>query len=413
MPLLLAALVFLTAFAKAADDPLYTIEQTVATQGFDGKTCWVHARTGAIPASALGDNTKAPLVVMTLQKLDISGSDLFYGIHTMRSSDLGKTWTQPVEHENFARGPFSWSGRDDLELAVSDYTPKWHAASGKLLGTGHTVVYEEGRVMKVRPRDTGYAVYDVEKNDWSPWRRLQMPDGPKFINAGAGCTQRFDLPDGTILLPIYYNDPGASNSSVIVARCSFDGEELRYIEHGSELSTTEPRGLGEPSLTQWKGRFFLTMRNDLKGYISAGDDGLHFSDPIPWTFDDGEDLGSYNTQQHWVTHSDALFLVYTRRGANNDHVFRHRAPLFIARVDPETLCVVRASEQILVPEHGARLGNFGVVEVNESETWVIAAEWMQTPGKKYGDPTSLIAKGANNRIWVTKLKWTQPNQSFP
>ena len=45
-----------------------------------------------------------------------------------------------------------------------------------------------------------------------------------------------------------------------------------------------------------------------------------------WTFDDGSELGNYNTQQHWVTHSDGLFLVYTRRGADNDDIARHRAP---------------------------------------------------------------------------------------
>ncbi len=39
------------------------------------------------------------------------------------------------------------------------------------------------------------------------------------------------------------------------------------------------------------------------------------------------------------------FLVYTRRGADNDHVFRHRAPLFIAQVDPKRLDVIRASER--------------------------------------------------------------------
>lgn len=78
---------------------------------------------------------------------------------------------------------------------------------------------------------------------------------------------------------------------------------------------------------------------------------------VNWTFDDGSELGNYNTQQHWVTHGDSLFLVYTRKGANNDHVFRHRAPLFIAKVDPEKLTVLRATEQILVPERGARLAN--------------------------------------------------------
>lgn len=408
--LLIAFLLFATSSATKAADPLYEIEQTAARRGFDGKTCWVHARAGVIPPRAGGNEADAPLAVMTLQKLDLAGSDLFFALNTMRSSDLGKTWSDPVEHETFARRPFAWKGREDLEITVCDYWPKWHAASGKLLGIGHTAVYEKGHVMKVRPRGTAYAVYDPATNAWSPWATLAMPDDPKFENAGAGCVQRVDLEDGTVLLPVYFKSPETERYSVTVLRCAFDGKELRFLDQGNEVTVTAGRGLYEPSLARWGGRFFLTLRNDESGYVSVSEDGRTFSDPVPWRWDDGSNLGNYNTQQHWVTHCDALFLVYTRRGANNDHVMRHRAPLFIARVDPETLRVVRASEQILVPEHGARLGNFGVTEVNENETWVTVTEWMQAPGPRFFDPAPLIARGADNRVWVAKVKWTIPNR---
>lgn len=76
------------------------------------------------------------------------------------------------------------------------------------------------------------------------------------------------------------------------------------------------------------------------------------AEALAW--DDGTDLGSYNTQQHWVAHSEGLFLVYTRRGANNGHVMRHRAPLFIAQVDPVKLHVLRSTERELMPNRGAR-----------------------------------------------------------
>ena len=235
-----------------------------------------------------------------------------------------------------------------------------------------------------------------------------MPDEPRFANAGAGCTQRCDLPGGDILLPIYFKQPEEKLSSTTVVRCRFDGETLSYVEHGSELSIDVPRGLGEPSLARFGGRFFLTIRNDQCGYVTSGPDGLHFDPPRKWTFDDGEELGSYNTQQHWVAHREGLFLVYTRRGANNDHVFRHRAPLFIAQVDPQRLCVVRATERVLVPERGARLGNFGVTPVSPSETWVTAAEWMQTWGPNHVLPVD-NKYGADNTVWVAKIKWNRPN----
>ena len=83
-------------------------------------------------------------------------------------------------------------------------------------------------------------------------------------------------------------------------------------------------------------RFFLTLRTFDRGYVCTSDDGLHFIEPVPWRFDDGAALGSYNTQQHWTTHGGTLYLLYTRRGAGNDDpaIFRHRAPLFMAEVDP-------------------------------------------------------------------------------
>lgn len=146
---LLACLAVLPSLRAA--DPLYEIDLTVATRGFDGKSCWVHARAGAIPPQAPGNPSPLPLAVMTLQKLELSGSDVFHALNTMRSADLGQTWSAPVEHASFARQPFSWGGRNDLEITVCDYWPKWHAASGKLLGIGHTVVYENNAVAKVRP----------------------------------------------------------------------------------------------------------------------------------------------------------------------------------------------------------------------------------------------------------------------
>lgn len=395
-----------TATAQPAAPP-FTIERTVATRGFDGKFCWVHARAGAIPNSGQAN----PTVVMTLQKLQLSGSDVFYALNELRTDDGGQTWSPPVEQEAFARTPFEFDGNKDLEITVCDFSPKWHAQTGKLLGTGQTVVYENNRVRRVRPRGTAYAVYDPENARWSAWRTLEMPDEPKFKSAGAGSVQRVDLANGDILLPIYFKEIGKTQYSTTVVRCEFDGQTLRYREHGDELTLPVKRGLYEPSLVEFGGRYYLTMRNDDHGYVSVSEPGnpLKYSPPKKWTFDDGSELGNYNTQQHWVRHRQhGLWLVYTRKGADNDHVFRHRAPLFIAKVDPEKLHIIRSSEQVLVPEKGARLGNFGITEISGDETWVTAAEWMQGPGPNYQDPRPLVARGADNRIWVAKIKWTKP-----
>ncbi|NUQ65211.1 MAG: exo-alpha-sialidase [Pirellulales bacterium] len=394
------------AAAGADEGPLdFQIELAPAHQGFDGKTCWVHARAGVLPPGSPANSGSTPLVVMTMQKLLLTGSDVFYPLHTLWTGDLGKTWTEPKLEPVFARRKMG----DAVEMTVCDFWPKWHSATGKLLGTGHTVWYQDNRVQEDRKRRTAYAVYDPAAGAWLPWKALEMPDDPRFDNAGAGCTQRYDLPGGDVLLPIYFSRVGERNFSATVVRCRFDGETLSYVEHGSLLSLDVPRGFAEPSLTKFGDRFFLTLRNDQAGYVTSGPDGLHFDQLKKWTFDDGADLGNYNTQQHWVTHTDGLFLVYTRRGANNDHVFRHRAPVFIGRVDPDRLCVVRSTERVLVPQRGARLGNFGVTDVGPQETWVTAAEWMQTWGPNYVMPVD-NKYGADNTIWVAKIKWSKPTR---
>ncbi len=403
--LIVLSLIFACDLAAQQTKLPFQIERAIATQGFAGKFCWVHARAGAIPATS---EQSVPTVVMTLQKLQLSGSDVFYALNQMCTTDGAKSWTLPVEQLAFGRNRFEFDGRQDLEITVCDFTPKWHANTGRLLGIGHTVVYENNRVRHLRPRATAYAVYDPERSVWPQWKILEMPSDKKFSNAGAGSVQRLDLENGDILLPIYFKEIGKTQYSTTVLRCEFDGETLRYVEHGNELTARVKRGLYEPSLTELDGRWFLTMRNDDHGYVavSEGSGSLKFSQPKKWIFDDGEDLGNYNTQQHWMRHPrHGLWLVYTRRNADNDHVFRHRAPLFVARVDPEKLHVIRATEQILIPEMGARLGNFGITEISEKQTWVTVAEWMQGPGPNYQDSAPIVERGADNRIWVAKVNW--------
>lgn len=382
------------ALAEENRGPGYDLTRHVPTRLFDGTKCWSHPRAGIAPAAG---KAGAPRVVMTMNTLDLSGSDVFKAMYGLHTDDLGQTWTEPQPQDALAVRHETLGGQE-RPVAVSDFWPTWHAATKTLLGTGHTVVYTpDWKVTHPRPRHVAYAVYDQPQGQWQPWRKMALPEGPKFHNAGAGCAQRYDLEEGTILLPIYFT-PAGKNSHVTVARCGWDGKTLQYVEHGQELAVDDKtRGLHEPSLTRFDGTYFLTLRNDRQGYVTRSRDGFDFEPIRPWLFDDGSDLGNYNTQQHWVTHSDGLFLVYTRRGANNDHVFRHRAPLFMAQVDPETLRVIRETEQILVPERGARLGNFGVTRISDDETWVTVSEWMQ--------PKGVEKHGSDGSVFVARIRW--------
>ena len=357
-------------------------------------TYWMQARPAAVPRG-LG----SPTVLITLQKTDREGTHMYHGLEALWTDDLGKTWSGPEPQKALDRIVHT----NGLLEAPVDMTPQIHPQTGRVLVTGATFWQQPERHRDVPngPSDTAYAVCDPKTRQWTPWQRLAMPAEQKFHFARAGCSQRVDLPDGNILLPIYFRRQGSDQTCVAVVRCTFDGTTLRYAEHGTELTVTNVnpksrKGLHEPSLAVFGGKYFLTLRNDERGYVATSTDGLHFGQPKRWTFDDGTELGSYNTQQHWVTHSDGLFLAYTRRGADNDKVFRHRAPLFIARVDPARLVVERATEGILLPNLGGAFGNFGVCHVTAEETWVVDCLVNAEAGKP--------------NLYVARIHWSKPNR---
>jgi len=376
---------------------MYDVDLQIIRSGYDRETCWTHARPGVIPGSP-------PIYVVTMSKLlDLTYSDFFGPVAEMRSDDGGKTWTDPVVHsDTLGFHPF----QGDLKQGICDFVPAWHAKTGVLLGTATTVCYgpDDWEPHKVDNSAPAFSVYDVANRSWSPWAKLELPNEDKFKSAGAGSVYRYDLPNGDILQPISFRD--GSNICTTVLRCSFDGKTIKYLEHGSELTLSTGMGFCEPSLAYAGDRYFLTLRNVDAGYVTCGDDGVHFDKPMKWTFDNGSELGNYNTQQHWLTHGNDLYLVYTRRGANNDHVMRHRAPLFMALVDKDRLCVIRDTERIVVPERGARLGNFGVACLSEQESLVVVSEWMQTKEPKWWDTDVLESYGSDNSVFVARIHFS-------
>lgn len=377
----------LSAFAA----PQITLQQ-IKTD-FKGKFCYVHARAGMTP------DGKA---IITTQPLFLKGSDIFYGLEMIKSNDGGKSWSSIQKSKTMVRRKYD-AGR---EITASDCTPFYHKKSGKLIITGHSVVYRKNRIAPPpRPRHTLWSIFDFASGDWEMPRQLEMPDEEQYFSCGAGSTQILELPDGDLLIPVYHASTEGLKSRVL--KCSFDGKELKVKEIGSPLSINVRRGLYEPSIVEYNGKYFLAMRNDKMGYIAVSDDGLNYSKPVPLRFDDGKISGNYNTQMHWLKGGNKLYLVYTRRGADNDHVFRHRAPLFLAEFNPEKLCIIRNTEVVAVPERGARLGNFGCLQISDNEAWVVAAEWMQTTAPKPSDYTRCMKYGSDNSIWIAKIRFEE------
>lgn len=355
----------------------------------DGDFLWFHPRTAPIPGG----------VVMTIQK-HLGASDYYSGLHFLRREGTDGKWEGPV-----LPAEIDWQPQaDGVTISVADVTPGWHDASRKLIAIGCQVRYSpKGRQLDdvKRAHQTVYAVFDPDRSQWTPWQVLQLPDEEQFNFARNACSQWVVKEDGKILLPLYIGTSAKGPYATTVAECRFDGGQLIYERHGNVMRLDIARGLYEPSLIAFRGRYYLTLRNDERGYITSGANGLHFDEPVPWTFDDGSELGSYNTQQHWIAHRDALFLVYTRRGADNDHIVRHRAPLFMGRVDPKKLQVIRATEKIVVPERGAELGNFGCARINENEAWVTVSEGLFMKDSR--------SRGAEGATFVARILWKTPD----
>ncbi|MDW8224014.1 MAG: hypothetical protein RMJ82_13810 [Gemmatales bacterium] len=375
--------------AKHSLRELPRLERNVILRGPHPGFCWFHPRAAVFPSK----DPKSPLrALLTLQK-HLGISDYYSGLYVMTSLDGGITWRGPIEVP-----ALGWRRDGDITIAVADVTPGYHPPTGKVLAIGTQVRYDKaGRQLDDVPQfsPTAYAVYDPSHDTWSPWQVLELPNEPKFNLARCACAQWAIDTDGSLLLPIYFGPKHGVPTGVAVARCTFDGQKIAYQKHGTEIRLETRRGLAEPSLLAYKGMWYLTIRHDESGDVTRSKDGLEYEPIRPWRFDTGEELGNYNTQQHWLVVGNRLYLTYTRRGAHNDHIFRHRAPLFMAEVDAERLVVLRKTEQILIPERGAPLGNFGVTMVSEREAWVTDAEYYL--GKASHE------RGADNAVWLVRV----------
>ena len=381
--------------SEALDRELCTTR--ILREGFDGKECFVHARTAA----------KDDFRMITAQKMDVTGCDFFECLQVNTSTDGGHTWTGFQPDVAFMPLHRIVEGKN-LRTVCCDMTPMYHKKTGKYMVTGHTANYLEGSIRPIADRvdrKPVYAVYDMANGCFDRVRFVQMPDDPKYYSSGSGCSQCVELENGDILMPISYQakEPGMPmHQKVAILRCTFDGITLSCVQISNELDVPEEvRGIVECSIVAFKGKYYLTIRSDAHGYVSVSDGEMHFTQPHVWCWDNGDILPTYNTQSHWMHIGGKLYLVYTRKNGTNDHVFRHRAPLYAAEVDTDALRVKADTEFVAVPERGARLGNFGVCSLNENTAFVTASEWMQPIGcEKYG---------SNNALWFTTVHMEESN----
>jgi hypothetical protein len=406
-----------------------SVETSIIFHGRETGHTWGQARIAAIP----GDNGRTYLFLAMQQ---ISGSDYYGPVHFTISDDAGQTWSEPQPIPGLGQH----SVEDDLRVGVCDPVPEYHPQTNSVLLMGHTVFYrgERFRNEDQRMRHTFYIVRRAD-GTWSPMRLLEWKGSPKTGICTTNCSQRVTFENGDVLIPLSFGEANMVRQ-VATVRCSFDGEKLRVLESGNALKclstegqghtasespqpepTSAPhnepnpeagfgRGLLEPSLARFGDGYYMTIRaEDHRGYVTTSSDGLQWAQQQPWCWQDGEPLTMSSTQQRWLTHSDGLYLVYTRKTEKNAKVFRWRAPLLAARVDLKTLRLMRDTEREIFPLDGdgiaaadkvPRMGNFHVTAFSPAESYISAFE--EHPSNQYKGNTLLA-----------RVTWKTPNQLAP
>ena len=385
--------------ATAAPMTIDRIENEVVINGRRDNQGWLEPAIGMIP----GQQGRPPQVI--IRATMTTGNDVgpqFY----LKTDDLGRTWSNPILCQSWRKEP-----KEDHAFEEPWFGFHYHRKTGKFVAIGQTHFVRDGggnhfnsgttprnphhkneghyRSPNLRGRVVT-SLWNPTRNDFEPWVAVDLPPDAHVSIYYNG--QFHEREDGTLLIPGYYRGPQADGTNpaftpITVLHFSFDGTNLKYLGHGSLHSVDTERGLAEPSLVSFGGKFFLTVRHNLRAYVTSGSDGLNFGELVPWHFDNGEELGNYNTQQKWLKHRDALYLVYNRRSELNNGVVRSRAPLFMAEVDPQTMRVKRATERIVFPEKRAQMGNFNVVTLSDQEAWITTGEWLQGmfPDSRKGD----------------------------
>lgn len=365
----------------------------------DGKSrTWFHPRACAMP-----DRDGKPMVLMNLQ--EIGGSDYFGQVHWAITKDLGRTWSEPEPIAALGRDPMP--GHAGLKAAVCDVTPQYHPQSDSVIALGHVVFYK-GDYFARKEQLPRYPVYVTRGADgiWSGRKTLEWNDPRGSFIYSNNCGQRYVLPSGDVQMSFTFG-PAAENRMAAGVRCSFDGSELRIKEVGPALHNKVGRGLLEPSVVKHGDQFWMTLRaEDNRGYVTVSKDGLNWEPKKAWCWEDGTPLDMSTTQQHWLQHSEGLYLVYTRKDQSNPNVIRWRSPLWLAKVDLKKWCLIKSTEQVVLPLVGdgnkapnevALMGNFDVTNVSPDESWITVGEWMPRSGYR-GD------------VLLARVYWSKPNR---
>ncbi|MCU6709828.1 hypothetical protein M6D81_14125 [Paenibacillus sp. J5C_2022] len=385
--LLIAACLILPSFADKAG--AFKVDQRTLYRNDSGESYWwTHMRCAAIPSEP------NPQILCTVSKDPRENpnlSDVFYDIAYATSIDLGETWT-PLS----VIPQYQWKTLPDgYDGMLIDPVPVYHEESGKIILFGMAQSYEISSTSVHKKHNyPAYAVYDPSTDEWSgDWQIFDWPG--TYGHTGSVYPHVLEDGSGDILWPV---NPLDGSGSIRVMRVSFDGTTLDYQSQSAAIVNTGGNGNRsgiEPSITAFDNSYFIAMRDDSQNRLAASADGITWQPAVPLQWEDGTSVaGSMNTQMHWIARPDKLYLVYTRQDVSNADIFRYRAPLWMAEVNPDTLRLKKETERVVmgITSDRAQLGNFGVTDISPQLSIVTSNEWNSL---------------APNRAIVSRIWWEQ------
>ncbi|GGD88418.1 hypothetical protein GCM10010911_53670 [Paenibacillus nasutitermitis] len=355
----------------------------------ESKEKWVTNGIVAIP-----NGTSVPDLILVSDLMD--KSDSVFALAYSVSDDLGDTWSErtmlPYQRRMMPNG---------FPGILVNPIPVYHEASGKVIILGVIATYDSDTQMGQYP---GYAYYDPATDTFSS--DFYIMDYPATFAVSGGAIP-YIADNGDIYWPIRaaQDAPNETYNSIRIAKLTFDGTTLTYVSQSEEIYGTGlldgdgGRGGGEAHLTKSGNTYYLAIR-DNPGYpnkTAISTDLSNWSTPVDLAWDDGTPVtGASNTQIRWITHSNDLYLTYTRHSTDPDNtaVYRNRAPIWIAKFDTATQRIIRGTERILINMNGdgQPMGSgFSVTNATQETSFLATAELY------------------SGRTMVARLNWDTPN----
>jgi len=298
----------------------------------------------------------------------ISRSDTVDSSYCRFSKDNGRTWTAPVERRTGEQRAGGVLRRHPRACFVDP-------ATGRFL---------EFWVEGILPHDDPLE----GMQQWNVFYRINGGRAHQIIREGAGFGPRHPLPgvwtgkncvmlgdvasvpitakDGTILLPaivtqlgpdgrLYNPTGGYTYTDGLVLQGRWSGDRL--VWRAGERVAGDPRrvtrGMDEPTIESLAGgRLMVILRgsNDRNPSLPAyrwasfsSDGGSRWTQPEPWTYENGEPFFSPSACSQLLRHSKGRLFWLGHITATNPRGNRPRYPLYLAEVDEQTGCVIRSS----------------------------------------------------------------------